>query len=122
MKTMAAAALVAATCLVAITIAMLIVAAAANARNFGTTCSYKQSGMPIYITVYGSDNMPSFCSLFARSAGRQFNRWYGYVPGRTRCVYGMNALNVYVRVKSTSALGDVFCVLLNPGKGWTQLS
>lgn len=93
MKWMAAAALVAA----------LALAGTAGAKTASYSCSYKMPGSPVYVTIYGPDNIPRFCAIFNRSA--KFQPWYGYVPGTTRCHWQLSAgLAVYAKIVSPSAL------------------
>jgi hypothetical protein len=104
----------------ALALAMIAGAGApAEARESGYRCVFAESG--VYSVFYGSDVTPGACRAAHHGFGRRVSRAFG----RTYCVFGYDAMDIKVAIRSTSAArGRIFCAGLDallPARGWYRV-
>jgi hypothetical protein len=74
---------------------------AQGAAKRGYTCSYRMSGSgPVFTTLDGYDNSPTFCRAFVRGGARRV----GYVYGKVWCAWRGYDSDVRIVVRSRSKL------------------
>jgi hypothetical protein len=110
--------------LVAVIALAVISAGSADAKSASYTCVYQMNGFGVYLTISGSDNRPTFCGIFFRSAGG--SAYYHRVGSESinaiyACAFQSNSLDVNIRVSATKSWqGKAACALLGHVKGWTR--
>jgi hypothetical protein len=111
----------------AVVVVLAVVAAcvAPKAHAAGNTCNYQvtnditKKDLPIWITMSGAYITPGRCRANTRPGERRVSS----VHGTSRCLFKERFASLYMRVRSTDSLGDVYCdQIAKRPRWWKRIS